>query len=321
MAAAAAFTAAAETPGADPAASAGELLAALAGEAAGEETSPAADLKAASASLVAAAAGETAELPAEPAVDELLAAAQAAVTETMTAETAEIQKAGAQGAALPVETASAPAAVLQAEAEAAAPEPVEQVFEMAPERAKETPRAQEAAVVDSAAAQAQAAGKTNQAVRTDPMIAAQEPARMAEASQELLQQVTENIRLATTQNGTTMRVQLHPHELGSIDIRLVSNQNGVGIMVLAERAATGRLLESQMAQLQQAVVNVGVQVSQLWVGQNPQSDAQASLFTQQRGDQHAPGGREQNFPGSQKSAAQSGQARKTVRYSMIDYRA
>lgn len=307
----------------------GEALAALVGEVAGSG-SLAVNLQAASASLLASVSDGVEQPPAQPAVDALLAAAHNAAAESVTGESADIQKAGAQGAAIPFETAGAAASYQQPAAEMVAgaknepgmaefvAEPAEQVVEMVPERAKEAyqPKAPD---VDPSI-QAQAAGAP-QAHRLEPSIAAQEPARTAEASQELLHQVTRNIQLATTQNGTTMRVHLHPHELGSIDIRLVNNQNGVGIMVLAEKAATSRLLESQMAQLQQAVMNTGVQVSQLWVGQNPQYDAQTSLLSQQRGDQQPTGGREQNFTGSQKGAPQSGQTRKAVRYSMIDYRA
>jgi hypothetical protein len=157
--------------------------------------------------------------------------------------------------------------------------------------------------------------------RLDPSAAAsREPARLAEApSSDMLRQITSSVHQLAHQQGTTIRLHLHPHELGSIDIRLIHNQNGIGIMVLAEQASTGRLLESQMGQLQQSIADAGVQISQLLMGQNALQDGGQSLFARQ--GQEAPPPRHTAAQHSEKKQPEGQQQpRKERGASLIDYR-
>ena len=144
-------------------------------------------------------------------------------------------------------------------------------------------------------------------------------ARMAEAPKDMLNEIARNVQLMNGQQQTSLHMTLHPHELGSIDIRLISNQNGVGILVLAERAATGRLLESQANQLQQTMVQAGVQVSHMFIGQNSQQDTQANLFAQQHQEHGL--ARDAQQAGGRKMDQQPPEPKKQLRYSLIDYQA
>lgn len=143
-----------------------------------------------------------------------------------------------------------------------------------------------------------------------------EPARTAEAPIDLMQQIAKNAELMASQNQTSLRVRLSPAELGSIDIRLVSNQNGVAIVVLAEQAATSKLLEANMGRLQQTMTDAGVQISNLFVGQNGQQDLRDSRSTRQENM----GARELPQFESKKTIQQQAQPEKASRRSQIDYR-
>lgn len=143
-----------------------------------------------------------------------------------------------------------------------------------------------------------------------------EPARTTEAPIDLMQQIAKNAELMASQNQTSLRVRLNPAELGSIDIRLVSNQNGVAIVVLAEQAATSKLLEANMGRLQQTMTDAGVQVSNLFVGQNGQQDLRDSRSTRQENM----GARELSQFESKKAIPMQALPEKASRRSLIDYR-
>lgn len=85
---------------------------------------------------------------------------------------------------------------------------------------------------------------------------------------------------ASIQSGKNfIRLQLHPHELGGLDVRLVSTAQGVGVTVFADQASTGRLLEMQIDQLRQTLADAGVQLAHLDVHAQAQPGQQQS-FTQ-----------------------------------------
>ena len=67
-----------------------------------------------------------------------------------------------------------------------------------------------------------------------------------------------------------MRLELHPQELGAIDVQVARGPQGVSVTFFAEQPATGRLLEAQMGQLRQSLSDAGVQLAGLNVGQQRQ---------------------------------------------------
>jgi flagellar hook-length control protein FliK len=95
---------------------------------------------------------------------------------------------------------------------------------------------------------------------------------------------TEVVELAREQ-GQSMRIQIHPENLGKIDLRLVSNSNGMKVFMTAEVPATAKLLESHMDQLQRSLADAGVSISGMSVNsQGAQGQpANSSLNQSQQG--------------------------------------
>lgn len=106
-----------------------------------------------------------------------------------------------------------------------------------------------------------------------------EPARLAEAqTSDMIGQITRQMDQMSQSGRTTIRMQLNPHELGQIDLKITTTPQGVGVTILAENASTGKLLETQVAQLRQTLMDAGVQISNLQVGTQT---AQQQSFAQQ----------------------------------------
>lgn len=80
---------------------------------------------------------------------------------------------------------------------------------------------------------------------------------------EMVRQIAGQMEASIQQGRSSLRLQLHPQELGGIDIRFASNSQGVHVTVYAEQASTGRLLESQLNQLRQSLTEAGVNLAQL----------------------------------------------------------
>lgn len=58
-----------------------------------------------------------------------------------------------------------------------------------------------------------------------------------------------------------MRIQVHPENMGKIDLRLISNSDGIRVVMTAEIPATAKLLESHMNQLHQSLKDAGLNVN------------------------------------------------------------
>jgi flagellar hook-length control protein FliK len=112
----------------------------------------------------------------------------------------------------------------------------------------------------------------------------------------VVQQMMNHLEASIQQGRGSIHMQLNPQELGAIDIHLVNSAQGVSVNVFAEQASTGRLLETQMNQLRQALTDAGVQLSNLNVsqhGQPNQQNQQGSSFN--RSPQYGrPGGESSN---------------------------
>jgi len=67
------------------------------------------------------------------------------------------------------------------------------------------------------------------------------------------------------------KIQLHPQELGQIDVKLVANNGQISAQLITETALGKELLESQISQLKQSLTQQGYQVNRIEVQQAPPS--------------------------------------------------
>lgn len=70
---------------------------------------------------------------------------------------------------------------------------------------------------------------------------------------------------------TETKIQLHPQELGQIDVKLVANNGQISAQLITETALGKELLEGQINQLKQSLIQQGYQVDRIEVQQAPQS--------------------------------------------------
>jgi flagellar hook-length control protein FliK len=92
-----------------------------------------------------------------------------------------------------------------------------------------------------------------------------------------VEQIANEVERSLQNGKSTVHIQLHPQDLGTIDIHLSSDAKGVGITIMTEHASTGRLLESQIDSLRQSLDNAGLHQTQIdfgMRGQSGQSDGQ-----------------------------------------------
>ena len=86
-----------------------------------------------------------------------------------------------------------------------------------------------------------------------------------------VQEISNALGMSIQNGKSSVRMQLHPEELGMIDIRLTSTHQGLGITILTEQASTGRLLEKQIDQLRQTMNDAGINLLRVDIGaQNQQ---------------------------------------------------
>ena len=97
---------------------------------------------------------------------------------------------------------------------------------------------------------------------------------------EVVQQIVHHVEARIQNRSTEMHLQLNPKELGAIDIRMVSDPQGVSVTFSAEQPATGRLLETQLNQLHQSLTDTGVQIAGLNIGQHSQPRQEGGFLNQ-----------------------------------------
>jgi flagellar hook-length control protein FliK len=88
---------------------------------------------------------------------------------------------------------------------------------------------------------------------------------------ELVDQVVHQLNGRLKSGPTSMHLQLNPEELGAIDVELIRDSQGVSVTFYAEHSSTGKLLETQLSQLRQSLMDSGVQLSGLNIGQHNHS--------------------------------------------------
>jgi flagellar hook-length control protein FliK len=84
---------------------------------------------------------------------------------------------------------------------------------------------------------------------------------------EVVQRVIRQLNGRLQSGVTSMHVQLTPDVLGAIEVEMVRDAHGVSVTFFAEQASTGKLLETQLSQLRQSLVDSGVQLAGLNIGQ------------------------------------------------------
>jgi flagellar hook-length control protein FliK len=162
----------------------------------------------------------------------------------------------------------------------------------------------------------QAASPVNEAKTAElneKMPVEQVHARAVEVAQQVVRQMKVNIK-----NGSTsMHLKLNPKELGVIDVDMVSNAQGVHVTFFAEQASTGRLLETQLSQLRDALVDSGVQLSGLNIGQHNTQGQKGGAFSHDTNFAPLP---RQSFAERNEDGSDAPAERSIGQSSEIDYR-
>ena len=98
------------------------------------------------------------------------------------------------------------------------------------------------------------------------------PARSTEARDlSPTQQIVRNIEILVKEGQTSMRVKLYPESLGRIELQMVKTGDGVTVVLIPDLASTGKLLESQLGELRQALAGAGIALNDLNIGQKDQA--------------------------------------------------
>jgi hypothetical protein len=84
----------------------------------------------------------------------------------------------------------------------------------------------------------------------------------------LIKQLQQQVLRAAQAGNTSLHLQLHPEDLGQIDLELTSRLDGLRITFTPDNPETGKLLAFHLKDLQQSLTEAGVQISGLSIGQN-----------------------------------------------------
>lgn len=140
------------------------------------------------------------------------------------------------------------------------------------------PPAEEA---EQAASPTVSPGVIQERIKTDPFTGKiNEPARLAEAqTSDILRQISRQV--AGSSGSQTIRIQLHPEDLGQIDLRISTSAQGTHITLVADQSSTGKLIETHIAELKQTLADAGVQMANVHVGQqSPQQSFRDAQYGQ-----------------------------------------
>jgi len=177
--------------------------------------------------------------------------------------------------------------------------------------------AQPASIKEVARSEAvQASGPPSSSPAAKPI----EPARLAEAHRpEIVQQVARELEVFGKSGQTSLRIQLYPEQLGRIDVRMISKADGVQIVIHAENASTASLLERDLNFLRESLVQAGVNLSGLTVGQG-QAQARSNLSQSELRTPHQNAWKSGETTDHDEPAAKSSAQRWQDSSSTFDYR-
>jgi flagellar hook-length control protein FliK len=82
---------------------------------------------------------------------------------------------------------------------------------------------------------------------------------------ELVRQMSSEITSMVTTGKNSLHIQIQPENMGRIDVRLISNSDGMRVVMTTDSSATGKMLENNLNQLQRSLSEAGLQISGLSV--------------------------------------------------------
>ena len=161
-------------------------------------------------------------------------------------------------------------------------------------------------------------GVVHERMRMDPINGKiNEPARLAEAqTTEILRQISRQVAGLSGTGSQSIRIQLHPEDLGQIDLKITTGSLGTHVTLIADQSTTGKLLETHIDQLKQTLADAGIQMANVHVGQ--QSD-QRSFRDPQYG-QNAARQNSGYSPSSNTPSEEAPLGQSQSRSSLVDYR-
>jgi len=77
----------------------------------------------------------------------------------------------------------------------------------------------------------------------------------------MVREISQEVVNLVREQGKSMRIQVHPENMGKIDLRLISNSDGMRVVMTAEVPATAKLLEAHLDQLHRSMAEAGLSVS------------------------------------------------------------
>jgi flagellar hook-length control protein FliK len=107
----------------------------------------------------------------------------------------------------------------------------------------------------------------------------------------MIREISQEVANLVREQGQSLRIQVHPENMGKIDLRLISNSDGMRVIMTAEVPATAKLLENHMNQLQRSLAEAGLSISGMSVnsqsaqGQSNNQSLNQSQLSQMRANQ------------------------------------
>ncbi len=99
---------------------------------------------------------------------------------------------------------------------------------------------------------------------------------------QLSQHLGEEVARAAAAGKSSIHIQIQPENMGRINVRLISNSDGMQVILTTESAATGKLLETNLNQLQKSLSEAGLTVSGLSVNSQGQQGQFSNSFQEQK---------------------------------------
>ena len=81
-----------------------------------------------------------------------------------------------------------------------------------------------------------------------------------EQTRELIHQIADYVRLNRTETISSMEIQLHPVELGTVDLQVVAKDGNISARLAVQDEAVRAALESQVAQLRESLQAQGLKI-------------------------------------------------------------
>ncbi|MFO7861566.1 MAG: flagellar hook-length control protein FliK [Desulfosalsimonas sp.] len=104
------------------------------------------------------------------------------------------------------------------------------------------------------------------------------------AEHQVVNQVSVRLFTGVRQGSGNMTIQIHPPELGSVKVRIVSDQGSLNVHLHPQNQQVAAILERHLPALHQSLADQGIDLSGLQVSVDSGTDQNASGFEDQEGD-------------------------------------